>query len=619
MSNAKLDENRQKTIIGVSSIDLATPTLPRVNPSTGALIAEVTAVSYAATSTTSLAIGTGSKVFTTQAGKPYLVGTRLRASSGADPADYMEGVVTAYSGTSLTINVDNTGGTGTDADWNINLAGDVGDTGATGATGDTGATGPAGAGRRSATLVIAASDSKDTDVASSDYQCDGTADEVQINAAIAALPAGGGRIVLLEGTFNISAAINIAKSNVTLEGQGTSTIIALGNSLNVNCINVGAGATVYSHIAVKNLKIDGNMANQTTDGHGININSGVSYGVVEECWITNTYKSSIISNGSYANLLNNNTETNTSLELISIYGSYTLCEGNICTGGVGAYIYIRSGVGATLIDNICVVSNNPTNGVINIDSDRSTCENNFINVVSGNSAIVTGIIINKSNITVSNNYINFDTNFGHIGMSTFSNSLIISKNFISGYYGAVGAIAFDGTTCTGSIISQNIFTNFETAMNLTGSTTLTVTSNYADGNITITNVENSTVSGNNFALCTFTSVNTTRRNGLTIVGNYFNLCSLSLQGIGYSTIQGNTIKANTESVILITSSGTAYSIYNNISGNVIYRLTGTSTNGIIENSVNNGPNIITNNIVKNCTNPIVTAHTSTDVSHNITT
>jgi hypothetical protein len=38
----------------------------------------------------------------------------------------MEGLVTAYSGGSLTINVTRIGGSGTFADWNINVAGDPG-------------------------------------------------------------------------------------------------------------------------------------------------------------------------------------------------------------------------------------------------------------------------------------------------------------------------------------------------------------------------------------------------------------------------------------------------------------------------------------------------------------
>lgn len=88
------------------------------------------------TSTTSVAVGTGSKAFTTQAGKNWIVGTWLIIASAANPARYMTGQVTAYSGASLTVNVTAVGGSGTLADWNIGLAGALGVTGAAGVNGN---------------------------------------------------------------------------------------------------------------------------------------------------------------------------------------------------------------------------------------------------------------------------------------------------------------------------------------------------------------------------------------------------------------------------------------------------------------------------------------------------
>jgi hypothetical protein len=83
--------------------------------------------SYACTSSTSFTIGTGSKAFTTQSGLAWLPGARARISSLAGGgANYMEGVVTAYTGTTLTVNVSKAAGSGTDADWQISLAGDPG-------------------------------------------------------------------------------------------------------------------------------------------------------------------------------------------------------------------------------------------------------------------------------------------------------------------------------------------------------------------------------------------------------------------------------------------------------------------------------------------------------------
>jgi hypothetical protein len=98
--------------------------------------------SYIATSITSLAVALGVQTFTTQTGLAYLVGARARASSNSAPTNFMEGIVTSYTGTALTINVDVIGGSGTFADWNLNVAGVAG--GPIGPAGPTGAIGPAG-------------------------------------------------------------------------------------------------------------------------------------------------------------------------------------------------------------------------------------------------------------------------------------------------------------------------------------------------------------------------------------------------------------------------------------------------------------------------------------------
>ena len=98
------------------------------------IAAIIAAPDYAAalhgTSTTSLAIGTGAKTFTTQTGKQFAAGQYVIAVSDANAANYMFGAVTGYAGTSLEINVISIGGSGTFADWTINLSGARGAAGA---------------------------------------------------------------------------------------------------------------------------------------------------------------------------------------------------------------------------------------------------------------------------------------------------------------------------------------------------------------------------------------------------------------------------------------------------------------------------------------------------------
>ena len=79
------------------------------------------ALGYGGSSATSLAIGTGSKVFTTQSGLAYN-GARVRAASAANLNNFMEGPAT-YSGTTLTMTCDLVGGSGTHADWLFSIAG----------------------------------------------------------------------------------------------------------------------------------------------------------------------------------------------------------------------------------------------------------------------------------------------------------------------------------------------------------------------------------------------------------------------------------------------------------------------------------------------------------------
>jgi hypothetical protein len=106
-----------------------------------AVTAAAAATALIATSTTSVAIGVGSKSFTTQADKSFSAGTPLVIFSAANPSlNYMGGIASAYSGTSLTVNVTGIGGSGTFTDWTIAVAGLPGAAGAGGITGPIGPT-----------------------------------------------------------------------------------------------------------------------------------------------------------------------------------------------------------------------------------------------------------------------------------------------------------------------------------------------------------------------------------------------------------------------------------------------------------------------------------------------
>ena len=74
------------------------------------------------TSTTSLAIGTGSKSLTlVESGKAYIVGQYVIIASTASPSNNMVGQITSFSGTSLIVNVTTIYGSGTISAWSISV------------------------------------------------------------------------------------------------------------------------------------------------------------------------------------------------------------------------------------------------------------------------------------------------------------------------------------------------------------------------------------------------------------------------------------------------------------------------------------------------------------------
>lgn len=109
----------------------------------------------------------------------------------------------------------------------------------------------------------------------SQYSCDGTADDVQIQAAIDSLSSGG-TVVLLEGTFTLTATLTGA-TNVNLIGQGKGlTILDISSIASGNAIEMGDYSTL------KGIKVQGDISPLTT------INKAVlagNHSKIEDIWI----------------------------------------------------------------------------------------------------------------------------------------------------------------------------------------------------------------------------------------------------------------------------------------------------------------------------------------------
>lgn len=210
---------------------------------------------------------------------------------------------------------------------------------------------------QAATLIVAASNSLYKERA--DYVCDGTDDQVEINAAIAALPAGGGRVLLLEGLFNISAPINLV-ANMTLEGQGwSSTKIYLVNLSDCHMIV----ADTVDNIRITGLRLDGNKSGQTQKPYdytmyGIYLRYS-DFSQVDHNYIENVTQYGIQSQYSdFGNIANNHIynigdDTVNDGDGIEVSGGHdNTVRGNIIRNAFKSGIEMEGGYSGTVIGNV---------------------------------------------------------------------------------------------------------------------------------------------------------------------------------------------------------------------------------------------------------------------------
>ncbi|MGH7234084.1 MAG: hypothetical protein ACREF7_01390, partial [Candidatus Saccharimonadales bacterium] len=139
---------------------------------------------------------------------------------------------------------------------------------------------------RSATLTIAASNSSTISKNSADYVCAGTSDEDTINTAINALPANGGRVVLLEGDFNCTNSVIIDSSYVSLEGQG------LGFATSITCPDGGVSRSAAIIVGDTKIVYQCSLRDFAINAGGgtQNVQSGTGHGIVlagEGCFMEN--------------------------------------------------------------------------------------------------------------------------------------------------------------------------------------------------------------------------------------------------------------------------------------------------------------------------------------------
>ena len=307
-----------------------------------------------------------------------------------------------------------------------------------------------------------------------DYLCDGTADQTEINAAITALPATGGEVVILDGTYNITAKINVAKNNVSIRGNGNATILKrmYDSSTGEGVITL----TSRSGCKIANLQVDGNKTSYTSsnnygiylysssnntitgntcnnNGTGINLTSSSNNTVTgNTCYNNNNYGIRLYSSS-------NNTFTGNTCNNNGSYGIYLLSSsnentitGNTCCNNGSFSIYLSDAHNNTVTGNTC---NNNSCGVYLASSNNNTvtgntCNNNYYGIriySSSNNNTVTG------NTCIDNTYgIYFQTSNRN---TVTGNTCIRGTGLTTDYTASQHTIHLYGTGNNYNLISNN--------------------------------------------------------------------------------------------------------------------------------------------------------------------
>ena len=339
---------------------------------------------------------------------------------------------------------------------------------------------------QAATYVVAASNSINRQYA--DYLADGTGDQNEINAAIAAAYSAargkGGKVYLLEGDYSVNGTTTMATST-WLQGSGAGTIIKLANATNL-VLNI-IDSTNQDSVTISDLTVDGNKANQSSGSNiGINLsNTGSS--TIARVNVFNTY----IDAGIYVSASGGATRSGIVIDGVHIAGvggsgiAYTNITNSVITNSTietsAGGIIITSNLNAHLqITNNQIFNNNGTGIYAPSGLDRAVISGNAI---SGNTnSGLSGVF---GNSVISNNTLYQNGDYGIYLAPGVSNTVISGNTIVDNGAGTASdginlASGANGNTITGNRITDTA--GIGNAIDITsGATDNLITGNYYSG------------------------------------------------------------------------------------------------------------------------------------------
>lgn len=225
-----------------------------------------------------------------------------------------------------------------------------------------------------------------------DYVCSGTNDEQVINNAVNDLSYNGGKIILREGTYNISSPI-MMDTNISIEGMGSST-----------CLNyIGTGSSTWAmfdisgiiDVTISNMYINGNYSTYHSEGQMFFIKN-CSNITLSDIHIHDAADTAVLTNNAADITIRGNTITKSGYDAISCVSS--------------SDIKILDNYITQTNDNYDIKTDNQCDNIIisnNICKDNNTAENIYIQ--SPSSIITSNVFKNGydtcSNVILANNIV----------------------------------------------------------------------------------------------------------------------------------------------------------------------------------------------------------------------
>ncbi len=247
--------------------------------------------------------------------------------------------------------------------------------------------------RRSATVIVAASDARTESKLGADLIAAGANDDAVLGQAIALLPAAGGRIQLTEGTFTFGATLAVARDRVTLRGQGAATVLSLDNSTNTPLLAVGSSTRRAHDVRIEGLTID-RRDRLAGFAPAVHVDQAARF-AMRGCLLTNVYIGLLVSDADGLRIRDCSFSTTGTCILLG-GASDVMVEGNHATDftrGPGTYspfVAVTAGGrhgGGTVESNIVIRGNTLRNSPsVAIGINGTTAGTRLENlVVSGNS------------------------------------------------------------------------------------------------------------------------------------------------------------------------------------------------------------------------------------------